>query len=269
MKLLLGTFFLLSIYFLLFLSCAKKEQSEAQTVGDFSYEAVQLEKVYGVCDRPDTTCASIKIEYPDITNAPTDDAKTAINRYISETILKTSLRDEPASTMEALIDQFIAEYKNLQNDMPDYRTGWSSEKTMEILYQDANMLSLRFTNFSYTGGAHPMTVVTYSSFDLHTGERLSLSDIFKPGFEEKLSAIAEAKFRAEKQIGSDQNLNSTGFMFTDDRFSLPKNFAVVKDGIAFYYNQYEIAPYAMGSTELILNFDDLKELIPEGGILSK
>jgi hypothetical protein len=263
MKLTPGLFSILLIHILIFSSCAKKEQSETQTAGEFSYKPAGLEKVYGVCDQPDTSCASIKIEYPEISKAPTDAAKTAINQYISETILKTSLREEPAENMEALMEQFIEEYKRLQNDMPDYRTGWSSEKKMEILYQDANVLSLRFTNFSYTGGAHPITVVSNSSFDLHTGQRLRLPDIFIPEYEERLNAIAEAKFRTEKQISPDQTLNSAGFMFKDDRFSLPENFAIVKGGIAFYYNHYEIAPYAMGPTELMLKFDDLKELIPD------
>ena len=72
MKLTPGLFSILLIHILIFSSCAKKEQSETQTAGEFSYKPAGLEKVYGVCDQPDTSCASIKIEYPEISKAPTD-----------------------------------------------------------------------------------------------------------------------------------------------------------------------------------------------------
>jgi hypothetical protein len=200
---------------------------------------------------------------------PTGAATTVINHFIKEAILKTGPGKRPAQSMEGLMEQFIEEYKGVLKDFPDYSYDWSSEKTMDILYRDANVLSLRFRDFSYTGGAHPLTVVSYNSFDLHIGERLQLSDLFTTGFEEKLNAIAEAKFRAEKQIDSAENLNNAGFMFENDQFFLPDNFAIVEEGITFFYNSYEIAPYAMGATELILRYDELKGIMPKNGVLEK
>jgi hypothetical protein len=58
-------------------------------------------------------------------------------------------------------------------------------------------------------------------------------------------------------------------MFENDQFFLPDNFAIVEEGITFFYNSYEIAPYAMGATELILRYDELKGIMPKNGVLEK
>ena len=39
------------------------------------------------------------------------------------------------------------------------------------------------------------------------------------------------------------------------------NFALTDDGIRFVYNIYEIAPYAVGITELTVDYDDLKGIM--------
>jgi hypothetical protein len=42
---------------------------------------------------------------------------------------------------------------------------------------------------------------------------------------------------------------------------LNDNFAVAKRGIIFYFNSYEIAPYAMGPTELLIPYAKLSGII--------
>ncbi len=40
-----------------------------------------------------------------------------------------------------------------------------------------------------------------------------------------------------------------------------ENFILGDETITFVYNPYEIAPYAMGSTELIIPFSDIEKLL--------
>ena len=40
-----------------------------------------------------------------------------------------------------------------------------------------------------------------------------------------------------------------------------ENFILSEETITFVYNPYEIAPYNVGSTELIIPFSDIKELL--------
>lgn len=50
-------------------------------------------------------------------------------------------------------------------------------------------------------------------------------------------------------------------MLEDDKFILPANIFVTKDGLLLFYNVYEIAPYSDGTKELLLTYDELKGYI--------
>jgi hypothetical protein len=61
-------------------------------------------------------------------------------------------------------------------------------------------------------------------------------------------------------------LKDAGFTFENDAFVLPDDFALRDDGLAFYYNPYDVAPYSMGATEIVLSQDEIRRLLkPEYG----
>jgi hypothetical protein len=44
------------------------------------------------------------------------------------------------------------------------------------------------------------------------------------------------------------------------RLPLPQNICVVQDGIRFYYNDYEVAPHAVGPADVVLTWEQLGSL---------
>lgn len=266
--------FLLPIVLLmpLFLTaCGRKDKSDTSSkiADSITYKTVHFEKTLGNCKHPDSGCARISIDYPEIQKAPAEAAKEAINRFIQNTILKSSFSGKTAPGMEVLMTEFIDEYKDVVSNFPNYSNSWTDEKEMKVLYSDADVASFSLSEQAYTGGAHGLSTVLYYNFDLQNGRQLTLADLFVPGYEEELTRIGETQFRKMKQLSAGETLSSAGFWFGNDRFKLNDNFAITKAGIAFYYNNYEIAPYAMGPTELLLTYQDLKTIIPEKGALRK
>lgn len=259
----------LSVSLVWLAACAKKEGAGAAKVAPLAFETIDLEQTYGVCDEPDTSCASITIEFPEITAAPTPQAKDSINAYIRKTLLGSIPGDKPVENVEAAMSRFIDDYKKFKVDFPDYPTSWSVEREVKVYYQDAGLASLSFYEFSYTGGAHPNSAVHYATFDLQNGNRITLKDLFTEGFQERLNNVAEKRFRELKAIAPNQTYADAGFWFENEQFKLTGNFAVGDTGVVFYYNNYEIAPYAMGPTELGISYRDLKELIDPTGPLAK
>ncbi len=260
---------LLSVSLILLAACAKKEGADAAQTAALAYETIDLDKTYGVCDEPDTSCASITIEYPAILAAPTPQAKDSINEYVRKALLRPMLGEKPAEDVEAALSQFIEEYKKFKVDFPDYPTSWSIEREIKVYYQNAGLASLSFYEFSFTGGAHPNSGVYYVNFDLQSGKRLTLKDLFTEGFQERLNIVAEKRFRELKAIAPNQTYADAGFWFENEQFKLTDNFAVGDTGVVFYYNNYEVAPYAMGPTELGISYRDLKELIDPNGPLAE
>jgi len=256
---------------LILFACSKKDTNDTlSTMGSLSYQTVHFEKTAGDCDHPDSSCARISIDYPEIQKAPTETAKETINQFILSRILKSGFSGETATSVEALMAEFIDQYNSVDRDFPNYPNyKWVDEKEMKVLYSDADAASFSLEEQAYTGGAHGLSTVYYYNFDLQSGKQLALSDLFVPNYADELNRVGEIQFRKEKQLSAGEKLSSAGFWFDNDNFKLNDNFAITKAGLAFYYNSYEIGPYAMGPTELLLPYENLKMIIPNEGVLSK
>jgi len=55
-------------------------------------------------------------------------------------------------------------------------------------------------------------------------------------------------------------LEEYGFWFQGDAFEVNENFYFENGNIVFLFNPYEIAPYAGGTSELIIPLSDLGDL---------
>jgi hypothetical protein len=240
---------------------ADRNRSVAFVVKEFS-------RSLGGCTEPDTGCVWIEIEYPDITSAPTGAAADSLNAHIRRLILRPVFGDSACSDLDCFVQQMGAEYGRLRGDMPDYRTGWSLERSIKVIYNLRGILSLELHEYSYTGGAHGNYLTMLSSFDAVSGLKVDLDDILVEGFERELNRIGEVGLRDQKDIPDGSSLDSAGFWFENGRFELnAANFAITDRGLAFHFNIYEIAPYAEGPTELLIPFADIHHLIREDGPL--
>ena len=114
-------------------------------------------------------------------------------------------------------------------------------------------------NFSYTGGAHPNYYVSKKIFDKETGQLLQLLDIVKDT--SSLKKLVEIDFRKQVEISPTESLSAAGFWFEKDQFKLPLNVGMTNDGLGFYYNPYEVAPYAQGTIEIILPFEKVEKFL--------
>ena len=59
-------------------------------------------------------------------------------------------------------------------------------------------------------------------------------------------------------ITSIAGLQSIGILLDTDLY-VPENFVLGKDGVSFYYNRYEIAPYSAGDFNLMIPYDKLDD----------
>lgn len=117
-----------------------------------------------------------------------------------------------------------------------------TETSFKVTYDKCGIISLKYTAFSDFKGAHPITAVYSETYDLKSGNKLEFEDIFgdealgiiKNAFADKIKAAPEAYFEdAEKTVGESDE-------------SLKNNFYLKDGGAVFYFNVYEIAPYAAG-----------------------
>lgn len=204
-------------------------------------------------------CPEVVINIPKALN--NDPLGQTINNSIKEEILSLLIYDDRAevSTIEEAILSFKNGYLELKRLYPDEPIGWEAKIDGAITYEDKNILSIRMDSYSFTGGAHGFSTTHFLNFDKDRALEMDTEDLFIDPLE--FQAFAEKKFREQENIPATGSINSTGFMFEDDAFYLPRNIGFTKKGLQLIYERYEVASYADGPITLDLPYPEISSFL--------
>jgi len=147
--------------------------------------------------------------------------------------------------IKSKVDAAIAEFKGLPPNPPDSATPQNSfDGSFDSVYVGPDVVSVRLIFSQYTGGAHPMTILSGLNYD-RAGRQLLQSDAFEMiGMTvEQVSAVATA----------DLNAKLGAAMFEEGANTNPENFSsfiIFADTVTFIFQPYQVAPYAAGAQEV-------------------
>lgn len=147
--------------------------------------------------------------------------------------------------------------------------GWEMNRAVTLGPKLGTLQSVECSEMSYMGGAHPNAFSLMYVIDLANGKTVHLQDIVSS---DQMSAFNKLRFEIflDKWNANGEDLNWKDYFFAEafndnGDFYSNENFYVGKEGITFYYNQYEIAPYSSGVTELTIPLEKLKPFLnPKG-----
>lgn len=122
-------------------------------------------------------------------------------------------------------------------------------------FQGPRLITGRFEQYEYLGGAHPMTMTFCFNFGLVNGhaKQLSLGDFFRNDstYQKRVTQILLSKLRQQK---ADWIIEGVVSYFNVEQLN---NFVAEKDGLHFYFDPYAVGPYAAGPYEVKLTSKDL------------
>jgi hypothetical protein len=155
-----------------------------------------------------------------------------------------------------LFDQAIADMYAAQSS-GDHK--WSGFIKFDSHHNtlDDRVLVYTISRSVFFGGAHGMETTLHNNYDLKTGDKLTLDNLFTP--EGKVALIGQI----HAQILKEHNATDWTALSENNCYVAPKNilptenFELSEEQITFFYNPYEIACYAQGSTEVKLPIADL------------
>lgn len=110
-------------------------------------------------------------------------------------------------------------------------------------------------NYTYTGGAHGMTTVSYVNWDSHKARVVTLADMLLPGQDKAFYAALKRAHGLWVKQHDDAISFEAGWPF--DRSD---NVALLPDSLSVKYQPYSIGPYSEGTPELHLAYADLKTI---------
>ncbi len=251
------------IWVLFFECCSRGNTNESTS----KYQMKSFTKEFGECGSLSNYCVSVKINYPFFTATKNPVIKDSLNSQIDRMILQPVF-EWKINSLEKLADSLIADYKKLKTEFPDIPIRYELERRINVILNKGNIISLEFKEYSFLGGAHPNSLMNFINLNIRTGQKIALDQLFKKGFEEELNLIGEKKFREARQLNLEDNLEKSGFWFKENKFSLTSNFLITQAGLKFFFNDYEVAPHAIGPTEIFISYNEIKYMINNEGLLS-
>jgi hypothetical protein len=249
---------------LLLLSCSADRKSHPTTQAETKHLATALVPL----DSGGTFGVNVRFEFPEFLPATPAPLVDSLRGVIARNVFASLEGDEGGtSTFDALAGELRDEYLELREEFPDYAIPWELTRKGTILFDSAGIVTLRFDEYSYLGGAHGMQISRFISFESKSGHRLSEEDLFRPGSAEALSRGIEEEFRRIRGIKEGVSLSDAGFWVEEGKFPVSPIWGVCSGGILFYYPAYEIGPYALGPTEVRVPLERMRPLFRDDGVL--
>lgn len=155
-----------------------------------------------------------------------------------------------------LYRQALQEYRDsLSGEFP-FRP-YDAVMEYEITYNADCHLSLYYDRYQFTGGAHGSTIRASDTYSLKTGEVLPLSHFFKPGTNYQGFLITKILEQADRNMKEDPYIYFEDYRELIVKYFNPESFYLTSEGIAIYYQQYEIAPYSTGIVVFTIPYEEL------------
>ncbi len=220
--------------------------------------------------------AMYAVSVPTVSEATKAEDGTVIFSYTYQSMILTLPDPDVAGK---IVDDFRAKIKSgtdSANEILSYATDrydGSSEWTpylFSITYSptrmDQGVLSLFGNRVTYSGASHPERLSMSASYDLVTGDVLTLGSIMsaQATTEDFCNLVLEAlqTVQAEKQLYSGYE-STVKQRFSRDE-SQDHDWYFSTEGLCFYFIPYEIAPYSSGVITVEIPYEKLAGLLYDG-----
>ena len=246
---------------------SQKEKSSA------TFDSIHVEKTYHLLENPEYPNCNLVLQF----TYPTACENEAILPLVQKQFIVTFFGDEyeqltPQEAINHYTEDYLANYKELEetfrkdleaNEKPGAWYSYYEMASNAIEYNKNNFVSYTVSFENYTGGAHGSHSFTNFTIDMNTGKRITEEDLFTEEYQDTLAGLLVAEIAKKNNITDSKDLENIGYFSVDEIYP-NNNFYIDDTGITYTFNEYEIAAYALGATEVHLTFDQIKMLLKEG-----
>ncbi len=230
---------------------------ETRVVAPLRAETIAFEKKFCVAD---TICAIFDVTVPQISGGDSS-VTAAVNHSVQSFVRSTvGAGESPSFTvaMDSAAAQMISAFKQSRIDIPDIPMGYSMEIKGATPMLTTKVATMYVDGYSFMGGAHPNPFTTVVSYDLlQGGKALSITSMVADT--NAVRPLLEAAYKEAKGMKPEEKI--TDLLYPElQHLPMPANVAVLPEGLIFFYNAYEVAPYAVGPAEIVLTWEQLGAL---------
>ena len=147
---------------------------------------------------------------------------------------------------------------------PAERLPFTFDSGYEVVYANADLISVLFSYSTFFGGAHPNHFSVAFNYDLKQGLEVKLPDLFVPKAA-YLKAISDYSIKELKKLRTTDGVEE-GAAPKAENF---KSWNLTPVGLRFTFDHYQVGAYAVGPHEVTMPYALLKPLAKPDGWLAQ
>ena len=242
------------------------------TDNDVTFDSISVDKTYHLLENPENPNCNLQINFTYPAKYDNKDILKKIQQQFVYSYFGDGYENlSPEEATAKYTEDYLNNYKDLEDE---YKAevakadetpvgAWFSYFEMssdDIAYNKNVILSYTVNFENYTGGAHGAHSFTNHVIDMKTGNLIKEDDIFIEGFQEDLAQILIDRIAKQNTVENPKELENIGFFSIDEIFP-NGNFLIDDNGITYTFNEYEIAAYVVGATNVHLPYEEIQYLL--------
>lgn len=252
-----------------------------KNTGALEFDSIQVNETAHLFGDTAKPACNLVINFAYATRSSDVKLKDSLNTFfLSACFGDKYMTMTPEEAIKKYTEKYVNDYRKdlepmYRKDEQDKEDGASMEawysyyKGIEsnIQLYIKNLLVYRIDYNEYTGGAHGIYMSSFLNMDLRTLSPVRLDDLFASDYKDALTELLWNQLMADNKVATRQELEDLGYATTGE-LEPTENFYLDPEGITFYYNVYDIAPYVMGPVKITLPYEAMQHLLSDdNGIL--
>ena len=194
---------------------------------------------------------------------------TKNNKYINSVInipiiitenkeLSKYINDEITNNIMKFFNESQQQAKDYYENIEEVENKFVANVDYDIKKNSDDILSIMIIYYKFAGGAHGDYEHVLYNIDMKNGKFISLSDLFKKNIDYKTVINEEIRKQIEELIKIDKQNKG---VYELEGISDKQKFYIQDDNLVIYFDLYEIAPYAAGMPEFIINVNKIDHIL--------
>jgi hypothetical protein len=206
-------------------------------------------------------CAIFDVKLPVLAGgdtAVTARVNASVQSYVRSVVGANELLAFPVA-MDSAALAFVGQYrKDWSEGPPPEGMSYLMEINGGAPLLNTKIATLQLEGSAYAGGAHPAPFAMLVSYDLASGGKaLTAADLLRDT--NAVRPLLETGYKLSKGMKPEDDIRELLYPESPN-LPIAAHVAVLPQGLVFYYNAYEVAPYAVGPAEILLSWEQLGDL---------
>lgn len=260
-----------------FFSCGNIVNKNA---GALEFDSIQVNETAHLFGDTAKPACNLVINFAYVSKSTDERMKDSLNTFfLSACFGDKYMTMTPEEAMKKYTEKYVTDYrKDLEPMYKKDEQDKEDDASMEAWYSyykgieshvqlyTKQLLVYRIDYNEYTGGAHGIYMSSFLNMNLQTLSPIRLDDLFVNDYSEALTDLLWNQLMADNKVTSRQELEDMGYVTTGN-LEPTENFYLGKEGITFYYNVYDIAPYVMGPVKITLPYEMMQHLLSDDSMV--